>query len=221
MEEVDDSVGRILRTLCELGIEKNTLVIFTSDNGGAGGMSMGPLRGGKGGPKYEGHMRVPTLTWWPGTVPAGKVSHEIAATIDLLPSLAKLTGATVPGNRTIDGKNVLNVLMGKPGAKSPHEILYYEIDGIRRGKWKLVGGKRRKLELYDLEQDLGEKTNLAAKHPGILKELKALLEAHAARIASDTRPAAFVEHAKPIISKPGDLPRLREYMAQAKFRKID
>ena len=103
--------------------------------------------------------------------------------------------------------------MGKPGAKSPHEILYYEIDGIRRGKWKLVSGKRKKPELYDLEQDLGEKTNLAAKHPGILKELKALLDAHAARIASDTRPAAFVEQAKPIISKPGDLPSLRDYMA--------
>ena len=221
VEEVDDSVGRILKTLRELGIEKNTLVIFTSDNGGAGGMSMGPLRGGKGGPKYEGHMRVPTLTWWPGTVPAGKVSHEIGATIDLLPSLAKLTGAKVPGDRTIDGKNVLSVLTGKPGAKSPHEILYYEIDGIRRGKWKLVSGKRRKAELYDLEQDLGEKTNLAAKYPGILKELKALLDAHAARIASDTRPAAFVEDAKPIISKPGDLPRLREYMAQAETRKKD
>ena len=218
---MDKDMGKILDLLKKLKIEKNTLVIFTSDNGGAGGMSMGPLRGGKGGPKYEGHMRVPTLTWWPGTVPAGKVSHEIAATIDLLPSLAKLTGAKVPVDRTIDGKNVLNVLMGKPGAKSPHEILYYEIDGIRRGKWKLVGGKRRKLELYDLEQDLSEKTNLAGKHPGILKELKALLDAHAARIASDTRPAAFVEHAKPIISKPGDLPRLREYMAQTKTRKKD
>ena len=68
---------------------------------------------------------------------------------------------------------------------------------------------------------MGEKTNLAAKHPGIIKELKALLDAHAARIASDTRPAAFVEQAKPIISKPGDLPRLREYMAQSKHREKD
>ena len=212
VEEVDDSVGRILRTLRELGIDNNTLVIFTSDNGGAGGMSMGPLRGGKGGPKYEGHMRVPTLTWWPGTIPAGKVSHEIAATIDLLPSLATLTGARIPDDRTIDGKNALDVLLGKAGAKSPHQILYYEVDGIRRGKWKMVSGKRRKPELYDLESDLGEKTNLAAKRPGILRELKALLGAHATRITEDTRPAAFVDQARPIISKPGNLPHLREYM---------
>ena len=95
VEEVDDSVGRILATLRQLKIQDQTMVIFTSDNGGAGGMSMGPLRGGKGGPKYEGHMRVPTLTWWPGTIPAGKVSNEIATTIDLLPSLAKLAGADV------------------------------------------------------------------------------------------------------------------------------
>ncbi len=218
VEEVDDSVGRILNTLRKLGIAKNTLVIFTSDNGGSGGMSMGPLRGGKGGPKYEGHMREPTLTWWPGTIPAGKVSHEIAATIDVLPSLAKLTGAEVPDDRTIDGKNALEVLLGKPGAKSPHDILYYEIDGIRRGKWKLVGGKRKKPELYDLDQDVGEKNNLAAKHPKIAKELKALLAAHADNVASDTRPAGFVEKADFIISKPGDLPRLREYLGMPEVR---
>jgi len=218
VEEVDDSVGRILNTLRKLGIAKNTLVIFTSDNGGSGGMSMGPLRGGKGGPKYEGHMREPTLTWWPGTIPAGKVSHEIAATIDVLPSLAKLTGAEVPNDRTIDGKNALEVLLGKPGAESPHDILYYEIDGIRRGKWKLVGGKRKKPELYDLDQDVGEKNNLAAKHPKIAKELKALLAAHADNVASDTRPAGFVEKADFIISKPGDLPRLREYLGMPEVR---
>ena len=218
VEEVDDSVGRILNTLRKLGIAKNTLVIFTSDNGGSGGMSMGPLRGGKGGPKYEGHMREPTLTWWPGTIPAGKVSHEIAATIDVLPSLAKLTGAEVPNDRTIDGKNALEVLLGKPGAKSPHDILYYETDGIRRGKWKLVGGKRKKPELYDLDQDVGEKNNLAAKHPKIAKELKALLAAHADNVASDTRPAGFVEKADFIISKPGDLPRLREYLGMPEVR---
>ena len=157
-------------------------------------------------------MRVPTLTWWPGTIPAGKVSHEIAATIDLLPSLATLTGARIPDDRTIDGKNALDVLLGKTGAKSPHPILYYEVEGIRRGKWKMVNGKRKKPELYDLESDLGEKTNLAAKRPGILRELKALLGAHATRITEDTRPAAFVDQARPIISKPGNLPRLREYM---------
>lgn len=215
VEEVDTSVGRVLDTLRELDLDENTLVIFTSDNGGAGGMSMGPLRGNKGGPKYEGHMRVPTITWWPGTIPAGVETNEIVATIDILPSLAKLAGAAVPNDRTIDGKDALDVLLGKPNAKSPHMILYYEIDGIRRGKWKIVRTGRaanRRSELYDLNADIGEKNNLAAQHPDLVKELNGLLDAHAKRIAADTRPAAFVEDAKPIISEPGDLPRLRDYL---------
>ena len=212
VEEIDDSVGRILATLRQLEIQDQTMVIFTSDNGGAGGMSMGPLRGGKGGPKYEGHMRVPTLTWWPGTIPAGKVSHEIAATIDLLPSLATLTGAKVPDDRTIDGQDVLGVLLGEPGVKSPHKALYYEVDGIRRDNWKLVMGKRKKPELYNLLKDIGEKNDLASKHPDIVKQLKSMLNAHAEQIIEDTRPSAFVEQATPIISQPGKLPRLRDYM---------
>ena len=215
VEEVDTSVGRILARLRELKLDKNTLVIFTSDNGGAGGMSMGPLRGGKGGPKYEGHMREPTLTWWPGTIPAGIESDEIVATIDVVPSLARLVGAEVPTDRTIDGLDALDVLLGKPGAKSPHEMLHYENEGIRRGNWKLVRtGKPASptLELYDLESDIGETNNLAKQHPELVEELDDLLTAHAASIAADTRPAAFVADAKPIISEPGDLPRLREYM---------
>jgi arylsulfatase A len=215
VEEVDTSVGRILDSLRELKLDRNTLVVFTSDNGGAGGMSMGPLRGGKGGPKYEGHMREPTLTWWPGTIPAGRVSEQIVTTTDILPSLVRLVGAKVPSDRKIDGKDALEVLLGKPGAKSPHEILYYEIDGIRRGKWKLVRiGRpgRQKSELYDLETDLGEKNNLADRHPDLVKELEDLLAAHAAAITADQRPAGIVEDAKPIISEPGKLPRLRDFM---------
>ena len=91
VEEVDTSVGCVLDTLRELDIAKNTLVLFTSDNGGARGMSMGPLRGGKGGPKYEGHMRVPTVAWWPGTIKAGTRIDAIGTTVDLLPTIAKLT----------------------------------------------------------------------------------------------------------------------------------
>jgi arylsulfatase A-like enzyme len=213
VEEVDTSVGRLLDTVRELGIEKETFVFFTSDNGGAGGMSMGPLRGGKGGPKYEGHMRVPTVAWWPGTVPAGAVSDEIAATIDVLPSLARLVGAEVPADRVIDGKDALDVLLGRPGAKSPHDVLYYEVDGIRRGRWKLVR-IRKKLALYDLDADVGERKNLAAKHPEVAKELAGLLEAHARKVAAATRPPGMVETARPIISEPGDLPRLRDYIGK-------
>lgn len=214
VEEVDASVGRILDTLRELQIAERTFVLFTSDNGGAGGMSMGPLRGGKGGPKYEGHMREPTIAWWPGTIPQGAESDAIVTTTDILPSLARLADAAVPDDRTIDGKDALDVLLGKPGAKSPHEILYYEIDGIRRGDWKLVrtGKGNSRLELYHLKTDVGERNNLASKYPDIVRELKALLDEHARRIAADTRPAAFVENARPLIIEPGELPRLREYM---------
>ena len=217
VEEVDTSVGRVLNTLRELGIENNTLVLFTSDNGGARGMSMGPLRGGKGGPKYEGHMRVPTVAWWPGRINAGTKTDAIGATVDLLPTFAKLTGASVPNDRTIDGKDVLDVVLGKPGAKSPHDLHYYENDGIRRGKWKLVSKptkKARILELYNLESDLGEKKNIAKQHPEIVKELNGHLLAHAKRIAADTRPAAFIQDAKPILKEPGKLPKLRDYVGK-------
>ncbi len=213
VEEVDDSVGRVLDTLREMGIAEKTLVLFTSDNGGASGMSMGPLRGGKGGPKYEGHMRVPTVAWWPGTIAAGSESNEIAVTTDLLPSLAKLTGARVPTDRTLDGKDALEVILGKSATQSPHGIHYYEVDGIRRGNWKLVRG-RKNLELYDLDGDLGETKNLAKEHPDLVAELEGLLTNHAERIAADTRPAAFVEDAEPILSDPGDLPKLREYVGK-------
>ena len=139
VEEVDDKVGRVLDTLRALEITEETLVIFTSDNGGATGMSMGPLRGGKGGPMYEGHMRVPAIAWWPGTIPAERTTDEIVTTVDILPSLAALVGADLPEHR-IDGKNALNVLLYRPNARSPHELLFYEDDSIRRGDWKLVRG---------------------------------------------------------------------------------
>ncbi len=220
VEEVDASVGRILDTLRELGIAENTLVIFTSDNGGASGMSMGPLRGGKGGPKYEGHMREPTLTWWPGTIPAGVESDEIATTIDILPSLAKLVGAEVPGGHMVDGSDALDVLLARPGAASPHDILYYETDGIRRGKWKLVKVSKKKFELYNLAADIGERHDLAAQYPDMVDELVALLNAHAESIAANTRPVGYVEEAKPIIHDSGDLLRLREYMGRPDIRAV-
>lgn len=213
VEEVDTSVGRILDTLRELQIEKNTFVFFTSDNGGARGMSMGPLRGGKGGPKYEGHMRVPTLAWWPGTIPPGTETSEIAVTTDLLPTIARLTGAPIPEDRTIDGKDVRDVLLGISGAKSPHSLHFYENEGIRRGDWKLVK-TGKKTELYDLKQDAGEKNDVAKQHPDLVKELDGLLSAHAEHVAADTRPAAFIEDAKPILTGPGNLPRLRDYIGK-------
>ena len=221
IEEVDASVGRILDTLRGLGLAENTLVIFTSDNGGSSGTSMGPLRGGKGGPKYEGHMRVPTLAWWPGRIPAGSVSHEIAATIDMLPTFAKLAGAKLPQDRVIDGKDVSDVILGKPGAKSPHDVHYYEVEGVRRGKWKLVTQGNRPPQLFDLDADEGEQNNLSEKYPARVTELKALLDAHAETLQEDRRPAAFVENPKPLLPSTDGVPTLAEYLGQADMEFVE
>ncbi|MEM0895901.1 MAG: sulfatase [Verrucomicrobiota bacterium] len=214
VEEVDTGVGRVLDTLVELGIAKNTLVLFTSDNGGAGGMSMGPLRGGKGGPKFEGHMRVPTIAWWPGTIPPGSETRAIGVTTDLFPTFAKITGSEIPGDRTIDGKDIGSVLLGQPEARSPHKLHFYEVEGIRRGPWKLVRTGNN-LQLFNLKNDLGERKNIAKRHPDLVKELDSLLAKHGEAIASDTRSAGFIDKtaAKPLISKSGDLPRLREFLS--------
>ncbi|MEM7599966.1 MAG: sulfatase-like hydrolase/transferase [Verrucomicrobiota bacterium] len=214
IEEVDDSVGRILDAITKLGIAESTLVMFTSDNGGA---EVGPLRGKKIDKKYEGHMREPTLTWWPGTIPAGIDTEAIATSVDLLPSLARLTGATVPTDRIIDGKDSLDILLGNSDAVSAHDILYYETGGIRRGDWKLVryAVKGETInELYHLGEDLGERNNLADKNPTIVKELGDLLTAHNERIEANQRTPGFKEGAGPILTETGDLPKLRELIGK-------
>jgi arylsulfatase A-like enzyme/sucrose-6-phosphate hydrolase SacC (GH32 family) len=215
--EIDNSTGRILQALRDLGIDRNTLVFFTNDNGGAGKTSPGPLRGAKFGPKYEGHMRVATLAWWPGKIPAGSVSSEIMTTTDLLPTIAKLAGKSAPKDRTIDGKDIGDILLGKPGAKSPHKTLFYEKDGVRQGRWKLVHYRKRPdwvTELYDLETDLGEQNNLADQHPDRVKAMKAALDAHVENLEANTRPAAFVDNPKPLLSEPGHLPTLAQYVGK-------
>ena len=126
IQELDWSTGEILKTLKDLGLDENTLVIFTSDNGphlGQGG-SAGPLRGAKGS-TFEGGVRVPCVMRWPGKIPANRVTDEPAAIMDLLPTLVTLAGGTVPSDRVIDGKDIWPVIAGKDGAKSPHEAIYY------------------------------------------------------------------------------------------------
>ncbi|MEK9818792.1 MAG: sulfatase [Pseudomonadales bacterium] len=213
VEEVDDSVGRVLQTLKDLKLHQNTLVIFTSDNGPASGMSSGPLRGMKGGKKYEGHMRVPTLAWWPDTIPAGRISKEIGVTTDLLPTLATLTQSQVPTDRIIDGKDISDILLGKKYAQSPRQLHYYENEGIRKGDWKLVK-KGSRSELYDLSKDLGEKKDLSGSHPELVKELDRALQKHASNIAANLRPAGFAKHPKPILREVGDLPTLKQYLGK-------
>ena len=219
VEEVDDSVGRVLDTLRDLGLAERTLVIFTSDNGGSAGMSMGPLRGGKGGPKYEGHMRVPTITWWPGTVPAGSETDEIVSSVDILPSLAELADADWP-TRRIDGMDALDVLLGVEHAPTPREVLFYENEGVRRGGWKLVQGRSGKFELYDLGDDVGETADLSESHPERVNDLRGLLEVHASEVASNQRPAGESATAHLLIVEAGDLPRLRDLVGIDDFEAV-
>ena len=145
-------------------------------------------------------------------IPAGSVTHEIASTIDMLPTFAALAGASAPSDRVIDGKDISDLLFAKAGAKSPHDVHYYEIDGVRVGKWKLVVLPNKRVELYDLDADLGERNNLAKQHPGRVAEMKALIDAHAEDLATNRRPAAFVKDPKPLLASVEGLPTLAEYM---------
>ena len=202
MMEVDWSVGRILDPLREEKLAENTLVIFTSDNGpwlnyGDHAGSAAPLREGKG-TMWDGGCREPTLMWWPGTIPAGTVCDEPAMTIDILPTVAALAGATLPDHK-IDGKNILP-LMTQDAAKSPHEVLYFyygrQLQALRSGKWKMhfphgyrtMAGKpggtdgiptryssaKTGLALYDLHADIGEKTDVKDQFPEVVERLKKL-----------------------------------------------
>jgi len=203
--EIDWSVGRILETLKEQGIDDNTLVIFTSDNGpwlsfGDHGGSARPLREGKE-TTFEGGMREPCIMRWPGKIPAGSVCGEVAATMDLLPTFVNLAGAQMPDKR-IDGKDIWPLISGRVGAKSPHEAFFYyrgwALEAVRSGKWKLhfphgyrtlsgreggSGGKyvdyeQRKigLELFDLERDIGETNDVSAQYPEVVKRLAGLAD---------------------------------------------
>ena len=149
--EIDWSVGQILDALKANGLDDNTLVLFTSDNGAGRYKNCqplnhsGPLRGKKG-TTLEGGMREPTVIRWPGNVPAGEPNDQIMTTMDLLPTFAKLAGAEIPADRVIDGKDISAVLRGE--AKSPHEAFFYHrveaLQAVRSGKWKLHWNKKKK-----------------------------------------------------------------------------
>lgn len=174
VEEVDWTVNVLFDELKRLGIDDRTLVLFTSDNGGAPrpGISNAPLRGHKG-TTWEGGMRVPCIARWPGTIPAGTECAELITSMDFLPTFAVLAGASVPEDRTIDGREVRPLLLGEPKAKTPHEkFCYYrnhELQALRKGKWKL---HLQTGELYDLEEDIGESDNVAASHPEVVEDLR-------------------------------------------------
>lgn len=208
IEELDWSVGEILGALKRNKLDERTMVVFTSDNGpwlsyGEHAGRTGPLREGKG-TSWEGGIRVPCLMRWPGTIPVGTVCDEPVGTIDLLPTIAAFTGATLPAAK-IDGMDVRALITGEPGAKSPRDVLfiYYEnnqLQAVIGRRWKLVlphsyrtlGGQPKatggipvkyrnvklgKPELYDLVEDIGETRDVSASHPEIVQEMLAKAEA--------------------------------------------
>ena len=198
--EIDWSVGEILKTLKEQGLDENTVVLFTSDNGPAKG-SAKPLRGRKG-QTFEGGQRVPAVIRWPGVIPAGMETDKLLATIDVLPTFAKLSGAKLPDGLEIDGKDMMPTLLD--GADSPHEYFFYahwgELQGVRWKSWKLrvVDGKEA---LYNLDEDIGEKKNIAAQYPEMVQQLKAAMQGFEKKMEANVRPAGSVDNPKPLTMK--------------------
>ncbi len=206
VEELDQHVGRILAALRSEGIEKNTLVFFTSDNGPwlsqkEHGGSAGPLRGGKTS-TWEGGVRVPAIAWAPGRIAPGRTCDRIASTLDLLPTLTKLASAKLPENK-LDGRDLSAWLLESPPVDEDTAVHLYHVgthlQAVRQGRWKLHlarpypvpwlhRGLRRahvaeadRFEimtplLYDLTADIGEKNDVAAQHPEVVKSLLALAE---------------------------------------------
>ena len=202
VEEFDYETGRLLDVLDELKLSENTLVIYTADNGPwnqdkytlkkkghpEGSVfwgDAGPLRNGKGSP-YEGGYRLPCIVRWPGKVPAGRSSDAVFATIDFLPTFARLCGFEAPTDRRIDGIDQTDLLMGK--TETGRKTFYFDRAGIRFGKWKYLRAKAHFYgyareddrpeaeELYNLKKDIGERENLAEKYPEILAKLRKLTE---------------------------------------------
>jgi arylsulfatase len=206
MMEVDWSIGEIMKALERNGLEKNTLVIFTSDNGpwlnfGNHAGTTGGLREGKG-TSWEGGQRVPCIMKWPGIIPQGEICNKLASSIDILPTLAAITGATLP-EKKIDGVSLLPLMLGDKTASPRHNFYYYyqqnTLEAVQRDYWKVIlphkgisyvgvaAGKDgwpgktvsveiKQNELYDLRRDPGENYNVAEYYPEIVKELLAVAE---------------------------------------------
>lgn len=187
ISRLDSDMGRLVQKLKDLGIDDNTVVFFTSDNGPhrEGGAdpdffdSNGPLRGIKR-DLYEGGIRVPLIARWPGKIAAGAESDHVSAFWDFLPTFADLTNAKTPTDT--DGISMMPTLLGRPGKQKEHEFLYWEFhtrgskQAVRMGRWKAVRlSASGKLELYDLKTDLGETNNIAEQHPDVVAKIEAYL----------------------------------------------
>lgn len=230
IEEVDWSVGQVLQAVRDAGIAEQTLVVFTSDNGAAVGSSL-PLRARKGS-VYDGGIREPTLMWWPGQIPAGSVCSEVAASIDLMPTLVELCDGKLP-DRKIDGKNIWPLMSDTADAKSPHEtyVLMHGPGTVRSGKWKYYpwkeGTKRQRgdlkrkpsdhpVQLYDTVADIGETRNVAADHPDIVERLQKAYDEHVAEVSANRRPTAALQRPADALSPARPVPQKKNRRGKAK-----
>lgn len=201
INEIDWSVGQVLNALKRCGIDENTIVLFTSDNGPTKGSAF-PLRGKKGS-AYEGGVREPAIIRWPAGLPAGQVSDEMMTAMDILPTFAKIAGAELPTDRELDGKDILPVLLGKE--KTPHEVLFYhkkdKLMAVRSGDWKLHVKDNKATELYNLTEDISEKNNVLEDNDEIVEELLEKIKTFKIDIKENSRPAGWVEEPKTLIKK--------------------
>lgn len=215
---IDWATGVLMHELDRLGIAEDTLILFTSDNGSKGpdfGGSNGSLRGHKG-TTFEGGQRLPLLARWPGTVPAGRVCRELCASIDLLPTIAALSGGE-PGALPIDGVDISGLLRGE-GATPREHFAYFcrsRLEAVRDARFKLFVGRYDRTrhpiemefqplcELYDLDNDIGETTDVAEAHPAVVARLRAVADDLIARIGpdgSERRPVGRVADPVPLTS---------------------
>lgn len=202
LQEIDHGVGKILKTLEELNLDENTIVLFTSDNGpwlafDTHGGSAGPLRAGKG-TTFEGGQRVPTIFWGPGNVKPGIVT-EMGSTLDVINTFASLAGAEVPQDRKMDGHDLSAVLKGT--GNSPRNTFHYwafgELHAVRSGPWKLHVQQRVPItynlikeledpELYHLEADISERHDVAGVEQGVVKRLLNIIDEHQLDVVGST-----------------------------------
>lgn len=216
---VDWSVGVILHELQALGLDENTLVVFTSDNGARGdyGGSNAPLRGRKG-TTWEGGQRVPCIARWSGQLPPAALTREVMSAMDFLPTFARLAGTSEPEDRLIDGKDIFPCLRGEKA--SPHESFAYyirdDLQAVRAGQWKLhlaVEGKPVR-HLFDLASDLGESRDLVSEQPEIVKRLEVIADGYRQDLGDhltgvhgqNCRPPGKVSNPKPLTFYDPDYP---------------
>ena len=225
VEELDWSTGEILKALKRLKIDDNTLFVWTSDNGA---VKRNPPQGssapykGYGYDTSEGAMRMPCVMRWPGIIPEGTVCDQLSTTMDLLPTFAKLAGASLPKQK-IDGHDIRSLLFGRKGAKSPYDgegFFYYRLDQLQAVRWKqwklylplekkftTLGKKteKAKLELFDVLNDVGEEREVSAEQSGVVKHMLALAEnarkelGDVDRPGKGQRPSGWVENPKPLL----------------------